>query len=1080
MPTFTKMKQIDLKLFSTALQQSYSALFGSPAANACLEASKKIKNCYKYWSTDQIPVNEEEWEETDYTFKAEAMNEMLPEEERVEHPTLFQYDYKLPYISEERIQELGVDEDVDKALTLLRQDRDNHPEGTLKRMIIDFAIDGFEKFRRRELVAEATNPELLENPGADAIFKFANYTFIPKHGNGEGDDRVLPVDFPQDDKYDEDCTTRTDQILRGKYTEDQLNEALHITNLDNVYAANLTLAQAQRQVNNLLAHGNVDPARERIMKDNLLGAVDGLLAEYNRAIQTDLHDEGGLPLFDGNPEYMSDTLSPNGEGERSFSRDIASLQNYRNYLNSALPIAGFREIRELLLDLEVAKGQVEKLQNDGVLNHAPYAQAIQALETAVLNYPQDADHIDEWKNGIRTAKNNLIAAKDNLLQNMQFDQNSEETYNNNLQLRDHYTATRDHLIAERNNWPAGSNAYNNLTADVTDVNTKLNSLNTDIRNWETKKADAAAELQTGSSGKLFADLENIYLPDLDHLGQRTREEKNRYINDLMDGMQNDTRRMVNELKEFREYWFLGDRMKGALDNAIFRGAQDPLAGPDRFLATLKELKNVAGELHQQNPNNEKFTRIFNWAGKNAAYFESRVLEAKSKGILTSDSLKLQGQMREANGVYHMQEALNRFNTRRSSFFKLNPFNNSTEIGAESDEHKLLREKTQQLLAYKSLSSHFDKETDYNQWRASLETMQHLAKETYELAKAYVDKRGPGQETSAGRERYEGAVQIRDEAIKMFMDYKTQFSVENSYRSLNRATVSNQQLAADRVDMRTHRDELRAQQALAAAAGLQNNAGQVQNADNIAPDAAPQAEGVQVVNNNIQNDEPEAGNNQNINNGENLDEDDDIVNMGDLNDEPVHQANNQVPQEDHPINQEQNQVPQEEHPIHQEDNAPEQNINQIGEHGNRELNFDQLVSAENKNLNKNPKTVKLEDAIREAQKTMGEAKNDKEAFNDAAARILAANYYRINKNQKTIDAATFNKRAETIRNSKVFIRQIMSLNQDKVLEMATGAGGNDLWKDFASKYNYNHPKGAKLVEDMTLETGKKTTNMTNSK
>ena len=120
----------------------------------------------------------------------------------------------------------------------------------------------------------------------------------------------------------------------------------------------------------------------------------------------------------------------------------------------------------------------------------------------------------------------------------------------------------------------------------------------------------------------------------------------------MDGMQNDTRRMVNELKEFREYWFLGDRMKGALDNAIFRGAQDPLAGPDRFLATLKELKNVAGELHQQNPNNEKFTRIFNWAGKNAAYFESRVLEAQSKGILTSDSLKLQGQMREANGVYH--------------------------------------------------------------------------------------------------------------------------------------------------------------------------------------------------------------------------------------------------------------------------------------------------------------------------------------------------------------------------------------------------------------------------------------------
>ena len=1066
MPTFTKMKQIDLKLFATALQQSYSALYGSPAADACLEASKKIKNCYKYWSINQIPVNEEEWEETDLDFRAEAVNELLPENQRVENPTLFQYDYKLPYISEERIQELGVDEDVDKALTLLRQDRDNHPEGTLKRMMIDFAIDGFEKFRRRELVAEADNPELLENPGADAIYKFANYTFIPKLGGGEGEDRQLPGGFPQDDIYDEDCRPRTDQLQRGRYTEDQLNEALHITNLDNVYAANLTLAQTQRKVNNLLAQGNVDPARERSMKDSLLGAVDALLAEYTRATQTNLHDEGGLPLFDGNPEYMSDTLSPNGDGERSFARDIASLQNYRNYLNSALPIAGFYEVRQMLHEIDVAKTQVQSLVNQGVVNHGPYSQTLQDLETAILNYPQDAGHIDEWKNSVRTAANNVLTAKNDLIQNIQFAQERENEHQDDVQLRDSLITTREHIIAAKNELEPGSKAYNNMLQDEQDADTKISQLDTKLQAWNAEKATASAELQTGTSGKFLNRLQNTYIADLDHLGQRTREEKNRYINDLMDGMQNDTRRMVNELKEFREYWFLGDRMKGALDNAIFRGAQDPLAGPDRFLATLKELKNVAGELHQQNPNNEKFTRIFNWAGKNAAYFESRVLEAKSKGILTSDSLKLQGQMREANGVYHMQEALNRFNTRRSSFFKLNPFNNSTEIGAESDEHKLLREKTQQLLAYKSLSSHFD-------------------------------KRGPGQETPAGRERYEGAVQIRDEAIKMFMDYKTQFSVENSYRSLNRATVSNQQLAADRVDMRTHRDELRAQQALAAAAGLQNNAGQVQNADNIAPDAAPQAEGdqivnnniqndepqaegAQVVNNNIQNDEPEAGNNQNINNGENLDEDDDIVNMGDLNDEPVHQANNQVPQEDHPINQEQNQLPQEEHPIHQEDNAPEQNINQIGEHGNRELNFDQLVSAENKNLNKNPKTVKLEDAIREAQKTMGEAKNDKEAFNDAAARILAANYYRINKNQKTIDAATFNKRAETIRNSKVFIRQIMSLNQDKVLEMATGAGGNDLWKDFASKYNYNHPKGAKLVEDMTLETGKKTTNMTNSK
>ena len=1066
MPTFTKMKQIDLKLFATALQQSYSALYGSPAADACLEASKKIKNCYKYWSINQIPVNEEEWEETDLDFRAEAVNELLPENQRVENPTLFQYDYKLPYISEERIQELGVDEDVDKALTLLRQDRDNHPEGTLKRMMIDFAIDGFEKFRRRELVAEADNPELLENPGADAIYKFANYTFIPKLGGGEGEDRQLPEGFPQDDIYDEDCRPRTDQLQRGRYTEDQLNEALHITNLDNVYAANLTLAQTQRKVNNLLAQGNVDPARERSMKDSLLGAVDALLAEYTRATQTDLHDEGGLPLFDGNPEYMSDTLSPNGDGERSFARDIASLQNYRNYLNSALPIAGFYEVRQMLHEIDVAKTQVQSLVNQGVVNHGPYSQTLQDLETAILNYPQDAGHIDEWKNSVRTAANNVLTAKNDLIQNIQFAQERENEHQDDVQLRDSLITTREHIIAAKNELEPGSKAYNNMLQDEQDADTKISQLDTKLQAWNAEKATASAELQTGTSGKFLNRLQNTYIADLDHLGQRTREEKNRYINDLMDGMQNDTRRMVNELKEFREYWFLGDRMKGALDNAIFRGAQDPLAGPDRFLATLKELKNVAGELHQQNPNNEKFTRIFNWAGKNAAYFESRVLEAQSKGILTSDSLKLQGQMREANGVYHMQEALNRFNTRRSSFFKLNPFNNSTEIGAESDEHKLLREKTQQLLAYKSLSSHFDKEANYNQWRASLETMQHLAKETYELAKAYVDKRGPGQETPAGRERYEGAVQIRDEAIKMFMDYKTQFSVENSYRSLNKATVSNQQLAADRVDMRTHRDELRAQQALAAAAGLQNNAGQVQNADNIAPDAAPQAEGDQIVNNNIQNDEPEAGNNQNINNGENLDEDDDIVNMGDLNDEPVHQANNQVPQE--------------EHPIHQEDNAPEQNINQIGEHGNRELNFDQLVSAENKNLNKNPKTVKLEDAIREAQKTMGEAKNDKEAFNDAAARILAANYYRINKNQKTIDAATFNKRAETIRNSKVFIRQIMSLNQDKVLEMATGAGGNDLWKDFASKYNYNHPKGAKLVEDMTLETGKKTTNMTNSK
>ena len=1054
MPTFTKMKQIDLKLFATALQQSYSALYGSPAADACLEASKKIKNCYKYWSTDRIPVNEEEWEETNFDFKAEAMNDLLPEEERVQNPTLYQYDSKLPYISEERIQELGVDEDIDKALTLLRQDRDNHPEGTLKRMLIDFAIEGFEKFRRRELVAEAGNPELLENPGADSIFKFANFTFVPKLGEGEGEDRQLPEGFPDNDKYDEDCRTKFDQIAYGKYTEDQLNEALQVTNLDNVYAASHTLTQAQRKVNNLLAQGNVDPARERIMKDNLLGAADALLAEYTRATQTDLHDERGLPLFDGNPEYMSDTLSPNGEGERSFSRDIASLQNYRNYLNSALPIAGFYEVRQMLHDLDLAKTQVQTLQNRGVVNHGPYLQTLRDLETAILNYPQDAEQIDAWKNNIRTAANNVVTAKNDLIQNIQFDQQSEQEHIEDVQLRDSLLTTRDHLIAAKNELEAGSRAYNNILQDEQAATEKINQQNTKLEAWEARKAEAAAELQTGTSGRILDKLQNTYIADLDHLGQRTREEKNRYIDNLMDGMQNDTRRMVNELKEFKELWFLGDRMKNALNNAIFRGAQDPLAGPDRFLETLKELKNVAGELHQQNPNNEKYTRIFNWAGKNAAYFESRVLEAQSKGILTSDSLDLQRQMRAANGNYHMQEALNRFNTRRHGFFNL--FNDVTEVGAESPEHRLLREKTQQLLAYKSLSSHFDKDADYEQWRASLATMQTLARETYEIATAYLKEKGSSsRETTAGDERYEGAVQIRDEAAKMFMDYKTQFSVENSYRSLNRATERNQQIAAERVETRTLRDELRAQQALAAAAVPQDNAGQIQNANNIIADPEPQAGNNQINNNIIQNDEPEAGNNQinnniiqndepeagnnlNLNNVRELDEDDDVVNY-------EWPEINQVNQGNH-INI-----------INDEPKADDKVKN---------VDLNDMIRKENhqegKELDGNPQNLRMSDVIKEAQATIKTSSNN-DTFYNATARLLTANFFRIGFNKNTVSVADFNKRLVNLEQSKDFAN-IRRQDQNSVKNRAADKDGAALWKDFAAGYNARHATG-QLKESM---------------
>ncbi len=1071
MPTYTRMKKADLKYFGDALAQSYSTLHGTPVAAQFLNIAKKIQNVYIYWDTEHRTINDPNWEvEEDMRSPLELENgNQLP---------FYQYAYTGNYITEERLRETGVDADIDNALTALRAEQANHAAGTAKRTLIDFAISGLEKIRRRELVVDADNPEFLENPGADTSFKFANFSFVPQIGQGNGLDRPLPDDFPQDDPFDNVIKPRENQLTLGIHPEAELDEAVQRANLDNVFQASNDLVESQRAVNNMIANGQPDAQREQILKQNLLSTIDPLIEELQRATNA-ANDDRTLPVFNDLTHNRNDVLSPDAQADRCFARDIEHLRDYKNYVNSALPLEGYAEYNELLNYLEVEIQNVTNSVVETITNANPYLQQLQGLQTALRNLPQAQDQVDAWQNDIRTRIQSVIDTGTNLRNNPQYDLNKTSLPAYVSMIQDHH----DRLELAKANLDPNSPEYQQIETRQHNFTAQITQLNNEYRAWEQDRNAALAKI-----GDITTKFNNTFRVDFQHPGQRTRERKNRYINRMLDGLQQNVRQMSDELRAFRRRWFLGDAMQTALHNAIRSGMTDIEAGPVHFLTGLRQLQEVARQQVQQG--NRRCAPILEWANKNAAYFESRILEAQSKGIPTDVNAQFERNMRDRhNGQDRLQESLTLFNTRRARYFEI--VGRTTEaVGAESVPHENLRTATETLINQKNALANIDRNANPAQWRQAMNDMLQSCITVYGRALDYMQRNNFNRPhgTEAGGLRFDGARAIWNEAAKMYADYKTQLAQENQYQALAQKTIQNQQRAQQRANARTQRanafalqDQLAQQQQQQQQ--LNQNQNQAQNNAN-----NPEANNNNIVNeNNVNNNEVNINNgnngnvNENINNANNGNVNENInnANNGNVNQNNINNENNINIINENKINE----IKVDEIHIDNPDNINQINI--IKEEPKHENNINIInVNDMIQKQNGQKIMINLDEEIAKVQKELSQMKaalnpgkvteseneqkfpdpNYRKDVRDAYIKLTALNYMKIHYHKANVDSKML---PEAItRKSDDYIKSVCKDYTPRDLyKMATEGKAEKLWNAYAAQYNQN--KSVNSGKKMTL-------------
>ena len=810
MPTYTNMRVCDIKMFGKSINSFYPALYGTPAADIAIRLNKKLQDLYKF-ETTVAPDYTDNYDEMDGTFHV-----ILEAREK---------------IPEERLQESGIDKDVNDALEQLRTAvaENAYPEGSLTRSMVDYMIRGLEKLRRRDLLVNVDeNPEAAPLTGTDVAFKTAEYTIVPKiyvqqvqPGAGEnGQDlvtNIFPESFVADDPSYE-ILHREDQTDRAHYSLGELQESANRLNFGNVHDAAISLSESESYMYNMLSVPAEPTAQELAhLKTTVITNLDSLRGEMDRALEVPQNDPVGLRLYGDTPARMNAVLTadPNGRGYRN---NIQDMDNYRRYLNSGLPVLGYFEYKQMLHDLENAKNTCGDY-GDILTNGNSFVTQTNNLYNRLIDLPDGPEGIDAWRGEVTQLMQNWLAGCRNLQANPSFRQDSQKAANEAREAESAYREAEEicnsQLTALQSNGNPNPDEVANLQTVRERMHTRAEAMNSRYTAWDRAKSRVTTALNPGGTlTEIAGRISGQYMNDMNHLGRRTKQERNKYVTDMLDSMMKNMDDMADDLTGFMNdaNRVMSPGLQAAIDKTVRYADRNALCGPEQFVEQLTKIRTEIGREnavgHHQNDD------IKEWADRQITYFNNRTLEAKSKGILTSDSLLYQKNLRERQNGDHLNEALEQFNSRRSSWYRLNFSNHYTrEFGVETNEHIMLRVAATRLGEMKGELAAINKEQNPVAWRNKMIDMQQQALTVADRAKNYMKEKNFQRPSGNGGTRYDGAARLYAEAEMMFLDYKTQVAMFDRYRELDQLNQQYQQEAAARENRRVPLNpQVQAQQA----------------------------------------------------------------------------------------------------------------------------------------------------------------------------------------------------------------------------------------------------------------------------
>ena len=798
MPTYTNMRACDIKMFGKSVNSFYPALYGTPAANVAINITKKLQDLITFHTSEVPDYAENVEEDIDGGYLVQlSSGEKIPEE---------------------RLQESGIDKDINDALQTLRTSvaENAYPAGSLTRTMVDYMINGLERLRRRDLLVNVDeNPEAAPLVGTDVAYKTAEYTIVPKlyihhvqPGAGENGQDIVTDIFPDDFAEDEinyEIIHRMDQTDHATYSLGELQESAGRLNFSNVHDAALSLSESESNMYNMLT-GPSEPTAQELaqLKNTVITNLDSLRSEMDRALEVPQNDQVGLRLYGDNPNRMNAILTddPNGRGYRN---NIQDMDNYRHYLTSGLPVLGYFEYQQMLHDLEIAKNTCSDYGNilsngDGFIN------LTNQLYDRLKDIPAEPAGVAVWRNDVSSLMNQWLTSWMNLTVDMQFNQEREnqvaQARNDKADRQaraDDYNAQYEAIPADDQNRAAEKA---DLLARRNEMRSQVSQLDSTIRNWETAKNRVRESLTTGTIHNIAGNVSRTYMTDLNHLGERTKRERTEYVTAMLDSMMKNMDDMADDLTGFMNdrNRMMSPGLQAVIDKTVRYADRNTLCGPESFVRQLEQIKteigkeNTAG--HHQNDD------IKEWADKQITYFNNRILEAKSKGILTDDSLLYQKNLRLRQNGDNLNAALNQFNSRRSSWYRLGWSNHySREFGVETQEHIMLRVAATRLGEMKGELAAINKEQHPEAWRNKLIDMQRQSLTVARCAREYMKKKNFHRPSGNGGTRYDGAARLYAEAEMMFLDYKTQCAMFDRYRGLGQVAQQYQQDAAARVNRR---------------------------------------------------------------------------------------------------------------------------------------------------------------------------------------------------------------------------------------------------------------------------------------
>ena len=725
--TVTKMMASDFNKFSGGMSNFYSTLFGTPAADVARGLCEKFHDAVTY-------VSETEVEETDYR----SVSEEYGDKDDPDKITGYTVTYH-NVIPEERILEMGLDQYVNQQLEILENGvkQGLYPEGSIHRIMVDHMIDSLKLFQIREMFIDPlANKEAAWVPAGGADKKFANYVLVPKLvkkqiGQNGQEEYVYPDGFAEDNA-EYFFAPREDQRDRAKYSMKELQESADKVNMNGVSKAAGTYLRTLREAEDAAVMKTPDPAQEESIRQGLLTSIRQLRQEMQKARHVDPADPVAQRMFGNILKNMNDTLFE----ERSYTEDIALLNQYERYLEAGLPLDGFREYRECLESMHNLLGSINQIRQETV-----------GLENLTRAYDLVKTRLDQLPMKGATDEGRRLW-KDQIREAMQ-------------EFTDAYRAI------DIDNIPFREKEVPPITeTDPKKREEAVKKQNKEKEATETTRNNIKNSLRTTFGDKEIPMIEG-YIKTVPALGEKTIAERRKYLDGVMADMVKDMDGVAKEMeRRFPPDKPISKELRDAVDKLIDAGNSDNARSPKLFESALSRVWTEATAA--------EMTELSEWANRHLSHYRNRMKQVESKGVLLDESLNLQRTVNLRGGRERSRKALELFNTGRAFFLK-----------KETDNHKHVREAAEKFMEAKNQLIAMTKSGKMGtpEWEEKAREVSTLAGDVSKHAMIYIKGKNMSAHSFAGKDRMNGAIMLYREAEITRVTLKKEMAANERYRQM---------------------------------------------------------------------------------------------------------------------------------------------------------------------------------------------------------------------------------------------------------------------------------------------------------